>query len=148
MVLGYKEEKGTIRDAASGMDPLFFDDLGFEYPSIPEGILCSIISNSLQPINIMKLSTEFSKGKTNRTDIRGVNHLFQCFTIYCSILYRTVPLAVQTPLISALLRYIDRLFGYSMIYTFESVKTFNFTYHNTRRHASQTPRVGRFGSKR
>lgn len=141
MVLGYKEEKGTIRDAARGMEPLFFD-LGFEYPSIPEGILCSIISNSLQPIN------EFSKGKTNRTDIRGVNPLFQCCTIYCSILYHPVSLAVQTPLISALLRYIDRLFGCSMIYTFESLKTFHFTYHNTRKHtASQTPRVGRFGSK-
>ena len=64
------------------MDPLFFDDLRLEYPSIPEAILHSTINNSLQPINIMKLFTEFSEGKTDKAQdkdfdsagIRGVNH--------------------------------------------------------------------------
>ena len=92
-----------------------------QYPSIPEAISRSITNNLLQPIDIMKLSLEFLEEKTNRAedkdfdsaDIRGVNHLLRCFTIYRSILCCTVPLAVQTPLISAFLGYIDRFFGYT-----------------------------------
>lgn len=56
------------RDATRGMDPLFFDDLRLEYPSISETILRSIINNSLRPISTMKLSTEFSEGRTDRTE--------------------------------------------------------------------------------
>lgn len=36
-------------------------------------------------------------------DIRGVKHSLQSFTVCCLILFRTVPPAVQTPVISALL---------------------------------------------
>lgn len=89
--------KATLlsRDATRGLDPLFFDDLRLEYSSIPETILGSIINNSLQPIHIMKLSTEFLEGRTNKAgdkdldnaDIRGVKYFLLCFTIYCSILF-------------------------------------------------------------
>lgn len=83
-----------VRNAKRGLNPLFFDDLRLEYPSILEAILRFTINISLHPISIMKLSTEFSEGNTDTAvdkgfdsvDIRGVNHLLRCFIIYCSIL--------------------------------------------------------------
>lgn len=58
------------------------------------------------------------------------------------MLFRTVPLTVQTPLILAVLGYIHRLFGYSMVYTFESLKPFHFTYHDTRKYIGITDPAG------
>ena len=55
------------------MDPLYFDDLRLEYPSIPEAISRSIINNSLQPIHIMKLSTEFSEGRTDKAEDKDLD---------------------------------------------------------------------------
>lgn len=98
----------------------------------------------------MKLSTEFSEGKTDENgdedfdsaDIKEVNHLLRCFTIYSSILFRTVPPGVQSPLIAALLAYIDRFFGYAIVYTLDSVKEFHQVYHNTRIHTGVTDPAG------
>ncbi len=98
----------------------------------------------------MKLSTKFSEGKTDKdedkdfdsADIKGVNHLLRCFTIYSSILFRAVPPGIQTPLIAALLVYIDRLFGYSMVYTLDPIKKFHQVYHNTRIHTGVTDPSG------
>lgn len=45
---GLQGEEGLaipFREAAKGTDPIFFDDLRLEYPSIPEAILRSIINN-------------------------------------------------------------------------------------------------------
>ncbi len=39
---------------------------------------------------------------------------------------------VQTPLIASLLAYIGRLFGYSVVYTLNSIKKFHQVYHNMR----------------
>ncbi len=59
----------------------------------------------------MKLSTEFSEGKTNKeedenfdlADIKGINHPLCYFTIYSSMFFRTMPPGIQTSLIAALL---------------------------------------------
>ena len=98
----------------------------------------------------MKLSIEFSKGKTDKdedeneesADIKGVNHLLRCFSIYSSILFWTMLPGIQTPLIASLLAYIDRLFGYSMVYTLDSIKKFHQVYHNTRIHTGVTDPSG------
>ena len=49
---------------------------------------------------------------------------------------------VQTPLIAALLAYIDRLFGYSMVYTLDSIKKSYQVYHNTRIYTGVTDPSG------
>ena len=90
----------------------------------------------------MKLSTEFSKGKTDKekdkdfdsADIRGVNYLLSCFALCIFILFRTVPPGVYISLIAALLAYINRLLGYLMVYTLDSIKKLHHVYHNTRIH--------------
>lgn len=137
MVLGYREMKEWrfLFEMHQEVLILFSLMTYVEYSSIPEAILRSIINNSLQPITIMRLSTEFSEGKTDKAedidfdsaDIHGVHYLLRCFTIYCSILFRAVQPAVQTPLISALL---VCLFGYPMVYKFESLNPIHFTYHH------------------
>ncbi len=98
----------------------------------------------------MKLSTEFSKGKTDKDEneafdsayIKEVSYLLRYFTIYSSLLFRTLPPGVQTPLIAALLAYIDRLFGYSMVYTLDPIKKFHQVYHNRRIHTGITDPSG------
>lgn len=71
-----------------------------------------------------------------------VNHLLRCFAICCSILFRTVqPANQKKPLISALLGYIGRLFGYSMLYTCKHQRfTFSdfYTYKQTSAYTSFT----------
>ena len=76
-----KGTKATLpsRNATSDMDPLFFDDLRLEYPPIPEAILRSIINNSLQPISIMKLSTEFSEGITDKAEDKDLDSISLAF---------------------------------------------------------------------
>lgn len=76
-----KGTKATLpsRNTTSDMDPLFFDDLRLEYPSIPEAILRSIINNSLQPISIMKLSTEFSEGRTDKAKDKDLDSISLAF---------------------------------------------------------------------
>lgn len=143
-------DKLPFRGPLQGTDLPFFHDLRLEFPSIPEALLRSVVNNTIWPVNVMKLSTEFSEGKADKdededfdsADIKGVNHLLRCFTIYSSILFRTVPPGVQTPLIAALLAYIDRLFGYSMVYTLDSIKKFHLVYYNTRIHTGVTDPAG------
>lgn len=60
MIPRYMEKEERLSDAASVMDPLFFDGLRLEFLPIAEAILRSIITNSLHPIYIAKLSTESS----------------------------------------------------------------------------------------
>ena len=49
-----------------GNDPPFLTVLRYRYASIPVSALKDIISNTLPPVNIMKLSTDYSKGKSNK----------------------------------------------------------------------------------
>ena len=143
-------DKLPFRGLLQDTDLPFFYDLRLEFPSIPEALLRSVINNTIRPVNVMKLSTEFSEDKADKdedenfdsADIKGVNYPLRCFTIYSSILFRTVPPGVQTPLIVALLAYIDRLFGYSIVYTLDSIKKFHLVYHNTRIHTGVTDPAG------
>lgn len=65
---------------------------------MPKTLLQNIVNNIIRSINVMKLSKEFSEGKTDQdkdededlTDIKGINHLLRSFTIYSSIHFWTV----------------------------------------------------------
>ena len=112
-VVGYNgpEEGQKAVEAMPFQKPPFFHDLHLEFLSIPEALLCSIVNNTIRPINVMKLSTECSEGKADKdkeedldlANIKGVNHLLYCFTIYSSILFQTILPGVQSPLIAAFL---------------------------------------------
>ena len=88
-----------FRGPLQGTEPPFFHDLRLKFPSISKTLLRNIVNNTIRPINIMKLPTEFSERKTDKeeeedidsADIKGVNHLLCCFTIYSSIIFQTVP---------------------------------------------------------
>lgn len=66
---------------------------------MPKTLLQTIFNNIIRSINVMKLSTEFSEGKTDQNkdedfdlaDIKEINHLLRSFTIYSSINFWTVP---------------------------------------------------------
>lgn len=115
-----KEYQRSCRfELPQGTDPPFFHDFCLEFPSIPEALLQSLVNNTIRPINVIKLSTDFSEGKTDKdedqefgsADIKGINHPPHCFIIYSLILFWTVPPGVQSPLIAAFLAFIDWLFG-------------------------------------
>ena len=92
-------DKLAFRGLFQGTDLPFFHDLRLEFPFIPEALLRSVVNNTICPVNVMKLSTEFSEGKADKdededfdsADIKEVNHLLRCFTIYSSILFCTHP---------------------------------------------------------
>ncbi len=98
-----------------GNDPPFLSDLRHRYPSIPISTLKAIINNTLFPVKIMKLSIDYSKGKSEKekeadcksSDVKGMTHLIRAFLLYCTILIRIPRLEVQQPLTFALLEYCD-----------------------------------------
>lgn len=57
-----------FRGLSQGTDPPFFHDLCLEFPSIPEALLQSLVNNTIRPINVMKLSTDFSEEKTDKDE--------------------------------------------------------------------------------
>ena len=101
-------------------------------------------------MNVMELWTEFSESKTDKNevedfdsaDIKRVNHLFHCLTIYSSILFWIVTPGVQISLIAALLANIDWLFGYSMVYTLLLIKEFYQVHRIMRIHTRITDPSG------
>ncbi len=84
-------------------DPPFLTDLRHRYPSISVPALKDIVNNVLLSINIMKLSTDYSKGKSEKekeadcesSDVKGMTHLIRAFLFYCTILIRITRLEVQ-----------------------------------------------------
>lgn len=116
----------------------FLTDLRHRYPSILISALKDVINNTLLPINIMKLSTNYSKGKSKKekkanyksSDVKEMTHLIRAFLLYCTILIRIIQLEVQQSLTFAPLEYCDRLLAYSVYYTLNSIKEFHFTFHN------------------
>ena len=58
--------------------------------------------------------------------------LMRCFEIYCQIIIFLVPDTVKIPLSVAFAFYRDYLYGHARIYTWESVRTFHFTFHKSR----------------
>lgn len=60
--------------------------------------------------------------------IKGVNYLLRSTMIYSSILFWTMAFGIKSPLIASFLVYVDCFFGYSMVYTLDSIKKF---YHHT-----------------
>ncbi len=123
-----------------GNDSPFLTDLWHCYPSIPVSALKDIINNTLLPVNIMKLSTDNSKEKSEKekkadcesSDVKEMTHLIRAFLLYCTILICITRLEVQQPLTFALLEYCNRLLAYSVHYTLDSIKEFHFTFHNKR----------------
>ena len=123
-----------------GNDPPFLTDLRHRYLSIPVSTPKAIINNTLFPVNIMKLSINYSKEKSEKekeadcksSDMKEMTHLIRAFLLYCTILIRITRLEVQQPLTFALLKYCDRFLAYSVHYTLDSIKEFHFTFQNKR----------------
>ncbi len=126
--------------ANEGNNPPFFTDLRHHYLSIPVSTLKAIINNTLFPVNIMKLSINYFKGKSEKeketdcksSDVKKMTHLIRAFLLYCTILIRITRLEFQQPLTFALLEYCDRFLAYSVHYTLDSINEFHFTFHNKR----------------
>ena len=123
-----------------GIDSPVLTDLRHRYPSIPVPALKDIINNSLPLVNIMKLSNDYSKGKSEKikkadwesNNVKGINHFIYTFFFYCTILIRITRLEVLQALIFALLDYCYWFLAYSVHYTLDSIKVFYFTFHNRR----------------
>lgn len=133
------------------MSPLF-RDLAVRYPAINESLFKAIFDNTLAPINILKLSTDYTPererikfSKINSTlavetveedallsKVQGCSHLLRCFLLYCTILLHFIPLEIRYDLTIGLHAYIDRFFGFTLLYTWDSVKFFHFMFHRAR----------------
>lgn len=97
----------------------FFHDLCLEFPSTPDALLQSISNDTFRPINVM-LWSQFCGGKsekmkTTRTLARPISRESTINFVTSWFAARYCSLAVQSPLIAALLAYIDRLFYYSIM---------------------------------
>lgn len=133
-----------------GNDSPFLTNLKHCYPSIPVSTFKDIINNTFLPINIMKLSTDYSKEKSEKdkevdcesTDVKGMTHLIRVFLLYCTILICITRLEAQQPLTFALLEYYDRLLAYLVYYTLDSIKAFYFTFQNKRIATAVTDPIG------
>lgn len=133
------------------MNPLF-SDLAVRYPAINESLFKAISENTLAPVNVLKLSTDYTPDrekmkvlKVNSTlavdtleedallsEVKGSSHLIRCFLLYCTILLHFTPSAIRYDLTIGLHAYINRLLGFTLLYTWDSVKSFHFIFHRAR----------------
>ena len=136
----YKLQMGALPARGNkGNDTSFLTDLRYRYPSIPISALKDTINNTLLSVNISKLSTDYSQGKSEKekeadcetSDVKGMAHLLRAFLLYRTILIRITRLEVQQPLTFVLLEYCNRLLA--VHYTLDSIlKEFYFTSYNKR----------------
>lgn len=64
--------------------------------------------------------------------IKGSSHLIRCFLLYCTILLHFTPSAIRYDLTIGLRAYVNRLLGFTLLYTWESVKSLHFIFHRAR----------------
>ena len=133
------------------MNPLF-SDLAVRYPAINETLFKAISENTLAPVNILKLSTDYTPDREKMkvlkvsnalavdaleedalvSEVKGPSHLLRCFLLYSTILLHFTPSAIRYDLTIGLHAYMNRLLGFTMLYTWESVKSFHFMFHRSR----------------
>ena len=68
----------------------------------------------------------------NIIDTKSMLHLIRTFLIYCQIIIELSRAEVRLPLQAALATYQDRLCEYSMHFTFESIRSYHFQFHERR----------------
>lgn len=110
-------------------------------------------NNTISSISVMRLLTKFSEEKIDKNkdkdfDLAHINYLLRSTMIYNSILFWTMTFEIQSPLIAAFLAYVDCFFGYSMVYTLDSIKKFYQVYHHTHILSKYNPGGGEPGSAR
>lgn len=120
-----------------------FVELSIRYPDISVSFFKAISENALAPTDILQLSTEYTsetlphdsleqeEGEAFSCEFGGPTHLFRCFLRYCALPHFT-PAAMRHQLSIGLFAYQDRFLGHSMIYTWESVRSFHFIFHKLR----------------
>ena len=133
------------------MNPLF-SDLAVRYPAIHKTLFKAISENTLALVNIFKLSIDYipdcEKMKVLKmsnalavnaleedalvSKVKGPSHLLRCFLLYCTILLHFTPSTIWYDLTIGLYAYINHLLGFTMLYTWESVKSFQFIFYRSR----------------
>lgn len=133
-----------------------FDYLSIRFPDISVLFFKAISENTLAPTDILQLSNEYTPERENMNvsklkstllhealkeeeeeeafscEFGGPTHLLLCFLIYCAILLHFTPAAMRYQLSIGLFAYQDRFLGHSMIYTWESVRSYHFIFHKLR----------------
>jgi hypothetical protein len=127
-------------------------DLHQRYPAIDPAHFRDILENKFKPENVMKLSTSFTPTPRRKETLTlgtytiptveqdhasddyrgGIPSLIQPFEIYGQILVQFAPPGVRPDLQIALASYRDLLYTINRTHTFESVKSFHFTFHYKR----------------
>ena len=135
---------------AEGASPMFHSLIA-RFPMVDTEHFKNIRDNKFKVENIIKLSTEYEsvqpKNKYLRigsteveyreedalaSDARGITHLLRAFLIYCQIVIHIAHAGTQMELQAAMHVYIDQLLGWSLLYTFESIRQFHFGFHKSR----------------
>jgi hypothetical protein len=127
-------------------------DLHQRYPAIDSAYFRDIPENKFKPENVMKLSTSFTPTPRRKETLTlgtytiptveqdhasddyrgGIPSLMQPFEIYGQILVQFAPPGIRPDLQVALAAYRDLLYSINRTHTFESVKSFHFTFHYKR----------------
>jgi hypothetical protein len=112
----------------------------------------SVLKGDFKSVNVTKLCTDYEKAPTRskyikmsntlevetyeddaeESDVKGATHLMRCFLIYIQIILTFVDSASRERLNSAFMFYVDRFLSFSIIYTWESVRSWHFVVHASR----------------
>ena len=129
-----------------------FSDLAIRYPAMNKTLFRSILENILAPVDNFKLSTDYildlEKMKVLKVSnvlavnaleedtlvskVKDPSHLLQCFVLYSTILLYFPPSAIQYNLTIGFHAYIICHLGFTILYIWESVKSFHFIFHRSR----------------
>ena len=125
-----------------------FSDLAVRYPAINKSLFKAISENTLASINVLKLFTDYTPDrekikvlKVNNSlavdtleedallsGVKRSSYLIRCFPLYCNILLHFTLGTICYDLTIRLYAYINRLLGFTILYTWESVKSYHFIF--------------------
>ena len=126
-----------------------FSNLAIWYLAINKTLFKAISENTLGLINILKRLTDYTldrdkikvlkisnllavdvlKEDALISEVKGPSHLLRCFLVSHTILLHFILSAIRYDLTISLHAYINRLLGFTMPYTWELVKSFQFIFH-------------------
>ena len=111
-----------------------FLDLASRFPTVQMKYFKQIFYGTFQPENLTKLGQGMADRAAQEApqEVKGMSHLLLCIEIYGQIVLHFSASSLRYPLQQALSQYRVRLLEMSVIYKFESIRTYNIAFMRTR----------------
>lgn len=132
-------ERNAFKHHRHGEDPI--SSIFLRYPTVEKKWFKKVFYGQLNPTQLTKFSTDLSPRNPDKEkdveDAKSISHLMRCFEVYGqAICYFSAP-PINYQLQEALSDYRIKLSEFAMHYTFESVRTYHYSFMQNRINIAQ-----------